>query len=195
MRSETKWPIWPPRLSSHLRFATTTIHASCPQSRHQNWTKINPQFPAHKNRVKPEDVSIRGLWTRGTDCIIDVRVTDTASNLSKTPPRSWKLTKGEKKKYLGLASSNVLSLHSWSPPIANRQEAKTLLKKLSPYWLISGKSYSDVWLCQCSYEYCHCPSHSPLSEAPVSLQANEQPSSLMGRQGDSVYSDSRDSIP
>jgi hypothetical protein len=24
----------------------TIIHASCPQSRHQNWTKINPQFPA-----------------------------------------------------------------------------------------------------------------------------------------------------
>jgi hypothetical protein len=33
------------------------IHASCPQSRHQNWTKINPQFPATciRTEVKPEE--------------------------------------------------------------------------------------------------------------------------------------------
>jgi hypothetical protein len=63
--------------------------------------------------VKPEEMLVSVVFGRGTDCIIDVRVTDTdaKSNLSKTPQRSWKLTKREKKKYLGPASSNVV-LHS-----------------------------------------------------------------------------------
>jgi hypothetical protein len=53
--------------------------------------ELVPAHPAvtrnlHKNRSDVRgDLSIRALWNRGTDCIIDVRVTDTdaRSNLSK----------------------------------------------------------------------------------------------------------------
>jgi hypothetical protein len=55
----------------------------------------------HKNRGETRgDVSIRGLWTRGTDCIIDVRVTDTdaKSNLQR-PRQGLGSSRKEKKKY------------------------------------------------------------------------------------------------
>jgi hypothetical protein len=60
----------------------------------------------HKNRGETRgDVSIRGLWTRGTDCIIDVRVTiPTPRAISpKTPQGLGSSRKGEKKRrnYLG----------------------------------------------------------------------------------------------
>jgi hypothetical protein len=80
----------------------------------------------HKNRGETRgDVSIRGLWTRGTDCIIDVRVTDTdaKSNLSKDPARSWKLTKRRKKK----------------KKLPRGLIGKENLAEEAPYWLISGE--------------------------------------------------------
>jgi hypothetical protein len=54
-----------------------------------------PNHPAvtrnlHKNKGELRgDLLIRGLWVRGTDCIIDVRVTNTdaKSNLSKDPAK------------------------------------------------------------------------------------------------------------
>ena len=49
------------------------------------------------------DVLIRGLWARGTDCIIDVRVTDTDSKScrSKDPMKALAdQEKEKKKKYL-----------------------------------------------------------------------------------------------
>jgi hypothetical protein len=71
--------------------------------------------------VKPEGDSIRGLWTRGTDCIIDVRVTDTdaKSNLSKDAKVLEAHEKGEKKKYLGPCLEQRRTFtRSWSPPMA-----------------------------------------------------------------------------
>jgi hypothetical protein len=44
----------------------------------------------HKNGGEMRgDLCIRGSWARGTDCIIDVRVTDTdaKSNLSRDPAK------------------------------------------------------------------------------------------------------------
>jgi hypothetical protein len=71
--------------------------------------------------VKPEEMLVSVVFGPAVLCIIDVRVTDTDARAisPKTPPGLGSSRKGEKKKYLGLASSNVvLSLHSWSPPMA-----------------------------------------------------------------------------
>jgi hypothetical protein len=78
----------------------------------------------HKNRDELRgDLLIRGFWGRGTDCIIDVRVTDTdaKSNLNKDPAKVLEAHEKEKKrKYLSLVLSNVvISLRSWSPPMAS----------------------------------------------------------------------------
>jgi hypothetical protein len=69
---------------------------------------------------------IRGFWERGTDCIIDVRVTDTdAKNISKDPAKV--LEAHEKRK--GSTSSPVLSNAVISPFVVstepNRQGSKT----------------------------------------------------------------------
>jgi hypothetical protein len=80
------------------------MHASCPAVK---MPELDPQDqPAvsrnlHKSRGEIRgDVSIRGFWNRGTDCIIDVRVTDTdaKSNLSKDPDKvRSKLWRNEKR--------------------------------------------------------------------------------------------------
>jgi hypothetical protein len=59
----------------------------------------------HKNRGEIRgDVSIRGLWNRGTDCIVDVLEAHEKEKIRNTS---------------GLASSNVaLLLRSWSPLMA-----------------------------------------------------------------------------
>ena len=65
------------------------------------------------------DVLIRGLWARGTDCIIDVRVTDLdeTSNISRDPDKV--LESHEKEKGRSISSpvliNAVISLPSWSP--------------------------------------------------------------------------------
>jgi hypothetical protein len=91
----------------------------------------------HKNRGEIRgDVSIRGLWNRGTDCIIDVRVTDTdaKSNLSKDPAKVLEAhEKEKKKKYLGAC---LEQRRTFTPFVVSTdgligKEAKTLLKKLS----------------------------------------------------------------
>jgi hypothetical protein len=88
---------------------------------------VKPNF--HKNQGKDRgDGLIRGLWAGGTNCIIDVRITDVdaVSNRSKDPHKVLDTHKREKKrKYLEasclrlLASSNDNILpHSWFPPMA-----------------------------------------------------------------------------
>jgi hypothetical protein len=93
---------------------------------------------------------IRGFWGRGTDCIIDVRVTDTdaKSNLNKDPAKILEAHEKEKKrKYL---KSCLEQRRHFTPFVVSTdgligKEAKTLLKKLSSLlaqkW---GKSYSEV---------------------------------------------------
>jgi hypothetical protein len=80
------------------------IHASCPAIK---MPELDPQDqPALSRNLQKSrgesrgDVSIRGLWNRGTDCIIDVRVTDTdaKSNLSKDPAMILEAHEKERKK-------------------------------------------------------------------------------------------------
>jgi hypothetical protein len=93
----------------------------------------------HKNRDETRgDVLIRGRWERGTDCIIDVRVTDTdtdaKSNLSKDPAKVLEAHEKEKKrKYV---KPCLEQRHHFTPFVVSTdgligKQAKTLLKKLS----------------------------------------------------------------
>jgi predicted transcriptional regulator len=129
------------------------IHASCQAVK---MTELDQDQPAvsrnlHKNRGETRgDVSIRGIWNRGTDCIIDVRVTDTdaKSNISKDPAKVLEAhEKEKKKKYL---EACLEQRRTFTPFVVSTdgligKEAKTLLKMLSTLlaekW---GKSYSEV---------------------------------------------------
>jgi hypothetical protein len=66
----------------------------------------NPSVTRNHSKSQGEDRGdslIRGLWARGTDCIIDVRVTgtDANSNRSKDPAKVLAAhEREEKQKYL-----------------------------------------------------------------------------------------------
>jgi hypothetical protein len=70
-------------------------------------------FRNNRNEDRAVDILIRGLWARGTDCIIDVRIADRCvnpkSNRSKDPAKVLAAHEhGKNKKHLlGLALSNV----------------------------------------------------------------------------------------
>jgi hypothetical protein len=109
-------------------------------------TRIYPR----KGGEERGDVLIRGLWAHGTDCIIDVRVTDldAMSNISRNPDKVLESHEKEKrKKYL---KPCLDQRRHFSPFVVSTdgllgKEAKTLLKKLScvlsEKW---GKPYSEV---------------------------------------------------
>ena len=68
-------------------------------------TSANPTSPSdkHSNDDDRGDLLVRGFWTRGTDVIVDVRVTDTDVTSYRSLPPSKVLEKQErekKKKYL-----------------------------------------------------------------------------------------------
>ncbi len=103
--------------------------------------ELDPNLPVkrnfHKNQGKDRgDVLIRGLWARGTNCIIDVRVTDvdTVLNRSKDPHKVLNTHEQEKKKkYL---EACLKQCQHFTPFVVSTdgllgKEAKTLLKKLS----------------------------------------------------------------
>jgi hypothetical protein len=95
-------------------------------------------------------VLIHGLWARGTDCIIDVRITDVdaKSNLSKHSEKVLIVhEKEKKKKYL---EACLEQRRHFTPFVVSTdgllgKEAKTLLKKilalLAKKW---EKLYSEV---------------------------------------------------
>jgi hypothetical protein len=96
------------------------------------------------------DLLIRGFWTRGTDCILDVRVTDTdAKSYRKRPPAKVIETqeKEKKRKYL----ENCLKQRRHFTPfvvsvdgLLGREAAtfsKRLAAKLASKW---QRSYSEV---------------------------------------------------
>ena len=101
---------------------------------------------------------IRGFWERGTDCIIDVRVTDSdaKSNLSKDPAKVLEAHEKEKRrKYL---KPCLEQRRHFTPFVVSTdgligKEAKTLLKKLSsllaekwekPYSVVCGYVNAQV---------------------------------------------------
>jgi hypothetical protein len=154
MRSETS-SIWPPKLSPICGSQRTIIHASCPQSRTSELDQDQPAVSRnlHKNRGETEEMLVSVVF--GTAVLIaslmSVSLIPTPRAISKDPAKSWN-TKGEKKKYLGRASSNVVlspvrGLHRWP----NRQGSENLAEEAIHYWLISGEVVLGcVWLCQCS---------------------------------------------
>jgi hypothetical protein len=106
--------------------------------------ELSPQVNRNLHKNKGEDrrdVLIHGFWARGTDCIIDVRIThtDTKSNRSKDPYKVLEAhERGKKRKYLEpfIVSTDGLFIG---------REAKTMLKKMSA--LLAEKSrkfYSQV---------------------------------------------------
>jgi hypothetical protein len=131
------------------------IHTSCPAVK---MPALDPAHPSvslnlHKNRSADRgDLSIRGLWQRQTDCIIDVRVTDTdsKSNLSKDPAKVLEAHEKEKKrKYLAPC---IAQRRHFTPFVVSTdgligKEAKSVLKALSiklaekwekPYAVVRG---------------------------------------------------------
>jgi hypothetical protein len=135
----------------------------------------------HKNRSADRgDLSICGLWQRQTDCIIDVRVTDTdaKSNLSKDPAKVLEAhEKGKKRKYLApcIAQRRHFTPFAVSTDGLIGKEAKSVLKALSiklaekwekPYTVVRG--YVNTRM---SIAISHCPSHSHLpARLPHSLE-------------------------
>ncbi len=131
------------------------IHTSCPAEKMSDLDHAKPPVTRnlHKNRDDLRgDLLLRGFWGRGTDCIIDVRVTDTdaKSNISKDPAKVLEAHEKEKKrKYL---KSCLEQRRHFTPFVVSTdgligKEAKTLLKKLSslladkwekPYSVVCG---------------------------------------------------------
>jgi hypothetical protein len=96
------------------------------------------------------DVLIRGLWEKGTDCIIDVRVTDTdAPSYIKTSPVKALETAERAKKNKHLQACLDQRRH-FSPFVVSvdgslGKEAKTVLKVLASKMATkAGKPYSSV---------------------------------------------------
>ena len=131
------------------------IHTSCPAEKMSDMDQTNHPVTRnlHKNRDELRgDLLVRGFWGRGTDCIIDVRVTDTdaKSNLNKDPAKVLEAHEKEKKrKYL---KSCLEQRRHFTPFVVSTdgligKEAKTFLKKLStllaekwekPYSVVCG---------------------------------------------------------
>jgi hypothetical protein len=102
------------------------------------------------NDGKRGDLLIRGCWSNGTHCIIDVRITDTDadSNRRRDPLKILEEHEREKKKkYLAYC---IQQRRHFTPFVVSTdgligREGKTLLRKLSSLLAEkSGKSYSTV---------------------------------------------------
>jgi hypothetical protein len=104
------------------------------------------------NSIKEDrgDILIRGLWARGTDCIINVCITDVDARLnrSKSPDKVLAAHESEKKKkYL---EARLEQRRHFSPFVVSTdglfgREAKILLKKLSALLAKKWeKPYSEV---------------------------------------------------
>jgi hypothetical protein len=129
------------------------IHDSCTlEGKLDKENKENPVKRLFRNKGTEDrgDILIRGLWTRGTDCIINVRITDVnaKSNRSKDPYKVLATQEREKKKkYL---EACLEQRRHFSPFVVSTdgllgKEAKTLLKKLSGLLAKKWeKPYSEV---------------------------------------------------
>lgn len=130
------------------------IHPSRPAA--QPTASDKSAHPVQCNRRKQfdnddrGDVLIRGLWARGTDCILDIRVTDTdaQSNRSKDPKEVLaQHEQQKKKKYLAacLAQRRHFTPFVVSADGLLGNEAQSVLQNLSARFAEkSGKSYSAV---------------------------------------------------
>jgi hypothetical protein len=97
-----------------------TIHACHnPEEKSDKENQANSVKRLFRNNRNEDrgDILIRGLWSHGTDCIIDVRITDVdaKSNRSKDSDKVLEAHQREKRRNAsGPASSNVSTFpHSW----------------------------------------------------------------------------------
>jgi hypothetical protein len=104
------------------------------------------------------DLVIRGLWARGTDCIIDVQVTDLdcKSNRSKDPHRVLaQHERAKKKKYLEACTEQQLHFTPFTVSMDDviGKDVRVLMRQLSallaekwdqPYSVACG--YVNVWM-------------------------------------------------
>ena len=98
------------------------------------------------------DVMIRGLWQTGTECIIDVRVTDTDAKSNLSSPPATVLAKHERQKKKKYLANCLEQRRTFLPFVASTDgllgfEAKNLLKQISnklvdkwqqPYSVVRG---------------------------------------------------------
>jgi hypothetical protein len=131
-----------------------TSRAAEPRSNHGK-----PVSPAVKrlfqnNRTEDRgNILVRGLWARGTDCIIDVRITDVDSKTqrSKDPHKVLKVYQREKKKkYL---EACLEQRRHFSPFVALTdgllgKESQALLKQLSA---LLAEKWEKLYLEICGY--------------------------------------------
>jgi hypothetical protein len=109
MRSETKWPSG---LQGYRPICGNEplIHASCPSQDIRIGPRSTRSFPQLANRGETRGDIIRGLWTRGTDCIIDVRVTDTDARAISQRPQGLGSSREKRRNTSGLPRATSLSL-------------------------------------------------------------------------------------
>jgi hypothetical protein len=113
------------------------IHTSCPAEKKTD--SEEPSNPVSRNLCKSQgeergDVLIYGLWAHGTDCIIDIRVTDTdvKSNLSRDPTKVLEAYEQEKKRKYCLEQRHHFTPFMVSTDgLIRSREVRTLMKKLS----------------------------------------------------------------
>jgi hypothetical protein len=113
MKSETNWQIWPAEPSPPSAVRDEPLIDGCATEK----VKTSPDKITTQNSDKEAatgedergDLLIRGFWTAGTDCILDVRVTDTdsKSHCKRTPFKvSESQGKEKTRKYLGACLEN-----------------------------------------------------------------------------------------
>jgi hypothetical protein len=140
----------------------------------------NPSVPRTHPKTQCADrgdLLIRGLWAGGTDCIIDVRVTDTDanSNRSKDPAKVLAAHEREKRRSISRCGLHRSSSRQGSEKIAEEAICLTSCE-------VGEAVLPSVWLCQRSFEHCHRKSHSPLLTRLLHPHWSDEPPSTVGGQ-------------
>jgi hypothetical protein len=125
--------------------------------------KVGKSCPPLIDNQDRGDVLVRGLWEKGTDCIIDVRVTNTDATYYALKPSDNVLEAAEKLKEKKYLQACLEQRRHFTPFVVSAngllvKEAKTVLKVLEVCTATkAGKSYSNVMgASQGPHEHCHC---------------------------------------
>jgi hypothetical protein len=127
-----------------------------PDNRSLNGPRANPteepvqHIKSRSNDEDRRDLLVRGLWQRGTDCIIDVRVTNINNKSQRHQPPEKVLLKHEREKKSKYLRACLEQRRHFTPFVVSTDgqigpEAEVLLKRLSA--LLADKwckPYSEV---------------------------------------------------
>ena len=102
----------------------------------QTTNNVRRNFRKHKGEEERGDILIRGLYANGTDCIIDVRVTDLDAKCDRNMEPEKVLQKHEREKKKKYLQACLAQRQHFAPFVVSTdgmlsKESKTLLKKLS----------------------------------------------------------------